>query len=417
LAVLTASIVVAACSNSAQANPGQQIGGVVTVVGSWEGPERDSFMAMVAPYEQQTGVRVEYTSTRDLAGTIDRGLAFGTAPDVAGLPGPSYMMQLTRTGHLMDLTSVIDVATYKAQTIPTFVQLGTIDGRLVGVFIKSTVKGLLWYNPSVWTYGDPKTWPDLQTMLRQAPSSQIRPWCMGLESGAASGWPGTDWIEDFLLRQSGPDVYDQWVDGTLSWTSPAVRQAFMSYGQVAADGVVYGGRDEVMTTYFASAGRPLFMSPAGCYFLHQGSFMAPFLSEDPAHPSPNYDFMSFPDINPQYSGSLIGAGDLFGMIHDTPQARALIRYLITPGAQSIWVKRGGALSGNLMVNTYPDALSSREAQLLTSATHFRFDASDEMPEEMSSAFLKAILDYTRDPDRLDEILAQLEEVRQSVYSR
>jgi alpha-glucoside transport system substrate-binding protein len=127
--------------------------------------------------------------------------------------------------------------------------------------------------------------------------------------------------------------------------------------------------------------------------------------------------MPFPDINPQYSGSLIGAGDLFGMIHDTPQARALIRYLITPGAQSIWVKRGGALSGNLMVNTYPDALSSREAQLLTSATHFRFDASDEMPEEMSSAFLKAVLDYTRDPDRLDEILAQLEEVRQSVYSR
>lgn len=392
-------------------------GGSVRVVGSWEGPEEASFMAMIAPFEERTGTRVEYTSTRDLQGIIQRGVAAGDPPDVAGLPGPAFMRRLARSGDLMDLAAVIDVSKYKAETIPAFVEFGTIDGKLVGVFIKSTVKGLLWYNRDVWSLGSPHSWDDLLAAVRVAATPPTRPWCVGLESGATTGWPGTDWIEDFLLRQSGPAAYDQWVAGSLPWTSPEVKQAFRFYGHIVADGAVYGGASAALTTYFAVAGRPLFTEPPGCLFLHQGSFMAPFLSDDPAQLSPNFDFLPFPDINPRYAGSLIGAGDLFGMIRDTPQARELIRYLITPEAQSIWVKRGGALSGNMRVDTYPDAISARQAQLLASASHFRFDASDAMPDEMGGAFWQAVLDFTRDQDRLDQILTHLDAVAATAYER
>ena len=99
------------------------------------------------------------------------------------------------------------------------------------------------------------------------------------------------------------------------------------------------------------------------------------------------------------------------MIRDTPQARALVQYLVTPEAQSIWVKRGGVLSGNLRVDAYPDEISAREAHLLATATHVRFDASDAMPAAMSNAFLQAVLAFTRDQDRLDAILQRLEAVR------
>ncbi len=416
LASLFAGCVAGGAGGAGDAAIAEDIGGSVHVVGSWEGPEQASFRAMVAPFEQQTGIRVEYTSTRDLEGTITRGIAAGDAPDVAGLPGPAFMRRLARSGGLKDLTGVIDVAPYKAETIPAFLDIGTIDGRLVGVFIKSTVKGLLWYDPSVWRLGVPRTWDELLADVRTTATVPTRPWCVGLESGASSGWPGTDWIEDFLLRQSGPDAYDQWVAGNLAWTSPEVRQAFRSYGQVVADGAVYGGATGALTTYFAVAGRPLFTDPPGCLFLHQGSFMAPFLSDDPTRPPPAFDFMPFPDVNARYAGSLIGAGDLIGMINDTPQARALIRYLITPEAQSILVKRGGALSGDLKVDTYPDEISAREAKLLTSASHFRFDASDAMPEQMNDAFWQAVLDFTRDQDRLEDILAHLDAVRATAYS-
>ncbi len=407
-------LAVAACSAPAAADG--VTGGTVSVLGSWEGPEEAAFMAMVAPFEAHTGIRVVYSATRDLAGELERGIAAGDPPDVAGLPGPGALTQLARTAALKDLTEVIDATTYKSQTIPSFVSLGTVDGRLVGVFIKATVKGLLWYDPSVWTLGTPRTWDELSQVARIAATEETRPWCVGLESGAASGWPGTDWIEDFLLRQSGPDAYDRWVAGDLPWTSSEVRNAFAAYGQVVADGAVAGGEAGALTTYFATAGRPLFTRPAGCLFLHQGSFMAPFLKDDPVHPAASFDFLPFPDVDPQYAGSLIAAGDLMGMIRDTPQARALVRYLVTAEAQSIWVKRGGVLSGNVRVDSYPDEISAREAHLLASATHVRFDASDAMPATMADAFLQAVLAYTRDQDRLDAILGRLDAVRASAYA-
>jgi alpha-glucoside transport system substrate-binding protein len=126
-----------------------------------------------------------------------------------------------------------------------------------------------------------------------------------------------------------------------------------------------------------------------------------------------------PDINPQYSGAVEAAGDLFGMFKDTPQARALMKYLVTPEAQAIWVQRGGALSPNKRVpaDTYPDPLGKQAGQILTSAKIVRFDASDLMPEAMNNAFWKAILDYVQNPGNLDSILANLDTVQKDAYNK
>jgi alpha-glucoside transport system substrate-binding protein len=406
-----AALAASACSSG---TPDQVDVAAVTVLGSWEGPELDSFQAMVEPFEQRTGIRVLYSSTRDLKGVIERGIATGNPPDVAGLPGPGYMLDLARSGALRDLSAAIDLGQYKRETAPAFVDLGTIDDKLVGVFIKGTVKGLLWHNPAVYRHGTPGTWTELSHLAMQAAKDPVKPWCVGLESAASSGWPGTDWIEDLLLRQSGPDAYDAWVEGRLEWTSPEVRKAFATYGQVVAEGAVFGGARGATTTYFARSGDPLFDDPPGCLFLHQGSFMTSFLDEATT-PAPRYDFLPFPDIDPRYAGSLIVAGDLFGMLNDVPAARQLMQYLVGAEAQSIWVERGGALSGNFSVTSYPTDIARREAALLTGARISRFDASDSMPDEVSAAFWQAALDFTTDQSRLEAILAQLEAVRLTEY--
>jgi alpha-glucoside transport system substrate-binding protein len=410
IVVVAAMASVGGCGSAAPA----ATGGVVTVLGSWEGPELDSFQAMIEPFEKRTGIEVLYSSTRDLKGVIQRGLEAGNPPDVAGLPGPGYMLDLAHSGKLKDLGLAIDVGSYKRETAPALVDLGTIDDRLVGVFIKGTVKGLIWYNPETYRLGSPTSWNDLQQLGIQARASATKTWCVGLESGASSGWPGTDWIEDFLLRESGPDTYDAWVSGSLPWSSPDVKRAFLEYGHIVAEDAVFGGRRGALTTYFASSGQPLFSDPPGCRFLHQGSFMTPFL-DSISSPPPKYDFFPFPDINPQFSGSLIVAGDLFAMLNDTPPARQLIQYLVTADAQSIRVARGGALSGNFNVTAYPTEIARREAVLLANARIFRFDASDMMPDAMGTAFWQAVLDYTTDPSRLDGILAGLDVIRTSAY--
>jgi alpha-glucoside transport system substrate-binding protein len=389
---------------------GGQIGGTVSVIGTWGGSEQESFEAMVAPFEAASGVDVQYTGTRDINLILSTGVASGILPDVAGLPGPGQMREWFTAGALKPLDDVLDTATYTADTAPALVELGSVDGKIAGVFIKAAVKGLIWFNPNVYTGGEPATW-DALGATPPAPAANL--WCIGLESGAASGWPGTDWIEDFVLRQSGPDVYDGWVAGTQKWTSPEIKSAFEAFG--AAVGQAYGGSDAVLTTAFGDGGNQLFTDPPGCLFHHQASFITDFFKDQGGAQEGQYDFFRMPDINPSFAGATTGAGDLFGMFNDTPQARALMAYLVTPEAQAIWVERGGALSANSKVTAYPDDISKRSAELLASAGVFRFDASDLMPVAMNESFWKAILDYVKDPAQLDSILANLDTIQTSAY--
>ena len=390
-------------------------GGTVSVLATWEGAERDAFMAMVRPFEDETGITVTYESTRDLSGKLWKDVATRHLPDVAGLPGPGEMREFAKAGALVDLNTAIDAAAYKAETAPAFVQLGTVDDKLVGMFVKSTVKGLIWYDPENYTMGDPSTWDELKRDASISARDGARPWCVGMESGEASGWPGTDWIEDIVLRDSGPAVYDDWVAGKVKWTSPAIKQAFQVFGAVIAPDAVYGGSDAVVGTNFGDAGTPLFSSPPGCLFLHQGSFMTSFFHGTSGARYGQYDFFPFPSMDPRYANSLIAAGDLFGMFHDTPQARALITYLASTKAQELLVKAGGALSPNLNVTDYPDAISAREGELLRTSKIVRFDASDLMPEAMNEAFWHAMLAFARDPSQLDAILAELDAVQGQAY--
>jgi alpha-glucoside transport system substrate-binding protein len=408
---LVGVLAVGACTGGGSAAPSSSR--VVRVLASWTGEELESFQAVLAPFEERTGIEVDYSSSRDLPGTIKDQLAAGTPPDLAGLAGPNHLVELGHAGVLRDLGGAIDLRAYKAGVAPTFTDLGTVDGRLLGVFLRSSVKGLIWYSPRVHDHLSPTTWADLELMTVRM--GQTRPWCMGLASKESSGWPGTDWIENFLLRQSGPDVYDAWVGGTLPWTSTEVRRAWRSYGSVIANNEVYGGVKGALSTDFAVAGDPLFTDPPGCLFLQQGSFMPAFWKKDGRVPDVDFDFFAFPEIDPAFAGDVVGGGDLFGLLTENPAAEELIDYLVSPEAQSLWVAAGGALSVDQGVTDYPDDIAARAAALLSGAHHFRFDASDLMPDELNVAFWHAVLEYAGDPARLDAILGDLETIRLRLY--
>jgi alpha-glucoside transport system substrate-binding protein len=279
------------------------------------------------------------------------------------------------------------------------------------------VKGLIWYRPQAHDYSaaPPKTFADLMTQAQANLGQAKQIWCLGVESGAASGWPGTDWIEDLVLRTAGPDVYTSWYEGKTKWTDPAIRDAFQMYADDVV-GKTYGGGRTAVATNFGNAGDPMFASPPGCELLHQASFITTF-SQFKAHQSgTDYNFFPFPDINTQYAGAVEGAGDLFGMFHATPAAKSLMKYLVTPQAQDIWVKIGGALSANKQASDYPDDISKRSAQILANAKSFVFDASDSMPSAMQDAFQKAMVAFTNGTSTVDATLSSLDSVQKDAYT-
>lgn len=406
----------------AAATPLPRLGGTVSVLATWGGDEQEAFLAMVKPFEEQTGVRVEYEGTRDLNAVLTTRVQGGNPPDLAGLPGPGQMAELARAGRLLDLSDVLD-ASARSQYSDTWLRLGQVDGKQVGIFIKAALKGQIWYDPKQFQrngYPIPKTWDELMALSERIAATGTTPWCIGLESAAASGWPATDWIEDIVLRQAGPGVYDQWHRGEIKWSSPEIKRAWETWGRIVADPkMVYGGRQTILSTAFGQAGNPMFEQPPKCYLHHQGSFITTFFTEANPNLKPvtDFNFFPFPDISPANAGAVEVAGDLFGMFKDTPQARALIAYLASPRAQEIWVRRGGAISPNTQVpsSAYPDELARNAAQVMLGARTVRFDASDLMPEAMNNAFFRATLEYVSNPANLDSILADLDRVQADAY--
>ncbi len=412
-----ALLLAAACGDDAGTETpkaGEKLGGSVSVVGSWSGAEQDSFLAMVAPFEKETGVKVKYTGSRDLAAQLTTGVASGNLPDLAGLPGPGSMKEFYDKGALKSL-DFVDFDKYSSATPPGFADLGKAkDGKLIGIFTKAAVKGLVFYNTKgAFKPAPPKTLEELNSATRTGAAKQ---WCIGLESGGASGWPATDWIEDFVLRQSGPEVYDKWVKGEQKWSSAEIKKAFELFGDALTNS--HGGPNYVTNTAFGKSAAPMFAKPPGCLLHHQASFITDFFKNEAGAKDGDFDFFPFPDIDPANAGAVTGAGDLFGMFNDTKQARALINYLLTPEAQEIWVKRGGFISGNknVAVASYPDPASKKSAEILQNAKTYRFDASDQMPAAMGDAFNKAMVAFAKDQGKLDSLLSSLDKTQEDAYS-
>jgi alpha-glucoside transport system substrate-binding protein len=395
-------------------------GETVSVLVVWGGAELESFEAMIAPFEEETGVEVEIESTRDLNAVLTTRLAGGNPPDVAGLPGPGPMAEFARAGDLKPLPQeVLDVlqSDYDEGVITD----ATVDDELVGIFVKTSVKGLIFYNPAAMEaggYSVPEDYAGLESLVSDISADGISPWGIALESGAATGWPATDWIEDFVIRQSGPEVYDQWVNGELAWSSDEIRAAWEAFGAWSTDeAFVNGGPQAVVNTPFGNGGDCMFGDEPECFLHHQASFITSFFEEnnpEEAVAGETYDFFPMPGID--FDG-VVYAGDLFGMFNDTPAAAALMEYLVTADAQQIWVERGGALSANqnVSLDAYPDDTSRRSAEFLVGAETIRFDGSDKMPAEMNEAFFGGILDFVQNPENLDSVLEELDSVQESAY--
>jgi len=406
---------------------GTQSAGSVKVMATWTGAEQASFMAVMKPFTDSTGITVAYEASRDQDALLTTRVASGNPPDLAAAPSPTLLTKFATQGKVKPLNNVVDMTALSSEVSKTWIDLGepTGDGKLYQVYSWVSLKGLIWYDPKNFQakgYNVPNSWDSLLQLQQTIKGGGTTPWCIGLESGAASGWPGSDWVKEIVLSQSGPSVYDAWWKGKQKWSSPEIKLAWQTWGQIlgANDANVYGGAKSMAATNFADAGTPLFQTPPKCYMHNQASFITSFFQS--ANPSvvagTDYNFFPLPDINSQFTGAHVVAGDAWSMFNDTPQAEKMIKYLTTADAQAIWVKRGGKISPNNKVplDDYPDALSKSTAQILVKTQIGKYDAGDLMPADMKNAYWGAVLKFAANQGQLDSILANLDSIQAKAYT-
>jgi len=397
----------------------------LNILGVWTGAEAEAFNKMVAPFEAETGIKVEFTGTRDLPAVLTTRVEAGNPPDVSALPNPGQMIEFAKAGKLVDLSTFMDMDVLQSDYSPTWLDLGTYKGKFCGVFISADLKSLVWYSPKAFAaagYTVPTTWEELIALSDKMVADGNTPWAIGLESGAASGWAGTDWVEDIMLRTVEPEVYDLWVAHGISWLNDRVQRAFELFGQIALnEKYVYGGTNAVLTINFGDSPGALFTTPPNAYMHRQATFIKSFiLGQFPnLVPGEDFDFFPFPPIDPQYGIPALGAADLFAMFNDTPEAQAFMQYIVSPEAQEIWVAELGKLSANKRVNpaAYPDDLTRKAAKILSEASTFRFDGSDLMPSAVGAgSFWTGILDYVSGVS-LKKVLMTIETTALDAYRK
>lgn len=380
--------------------------GDVTVFGPWLGPDQENVEAVLAEFAKQSGHNVSYVGSDSFEQQVRVDAEAGSAANVSVFPQPGLAADLAKGGFLTPLAAgTADWVRDNYAAGQSWVDLGTYTGadgsdNLYGFFYKVDVKSLVWYNPENFEdagYEVPGTMEELKALTIEMAKNGDTPWCIGLGSGGATGWPATDWVEDMMLRNHSAADYDKWVSNEMKFDDPKVIKAIEEFGWFAGkDQYVAGGAGAVASTDFRDSPKGLFTSPAQCMMHRQASFIPAFFPEGTVV-GEDADFFYFPSYSHYDLGNpVLGAGTVWGITNDSPEAHELIAYLQSPVAHEIWMARKGFLTPHKGVNTavFSDPTLKKMNDILLNATTFRFDGSDLMPGGVGAgSFWTGMVDY------------------------
>jgi alpha-glucoside transport system substrate-binding protein len=367
-------------------------GSTVTIFSSIRDVEADKMAKAWEPFQACTGIDIDYEGSAEFEATLATRVRSGTGPDIAVLPQPGLLAELVHEGLLQPASE--QVRANATQWWPAdWLRYATIDGRLYAAPLDANVKSFVWYSPKLFRkmgYAVPTTWEEMLALSRRMAADGIKPWCAGIESGAATGWPVTDWLEDTLLRTAGPEVYDRWVAHKIPFNDPRVVAALDQVGAILKNPVFvnggYGGVDTIATTSFQEGGLPILEHK--CAMHRQGSFYETWWPAT-ATIGEDGDVYAFylPPVDPAKGRPVLGGGTFTAVFADRPEVIAVAAYLSTPDFANSRARTGDAPSANRGLDpaNLHSPVSRLSAQLLTDPhATLRFDGSDVMPASVGA---------------------------------
>jgi alpha-glucoside transport system substrate-binding protein len=378
-------------------------GTTVTMFASIIAPESDSLQKSWKQFSDCTGIKISYVGSNDFESQLPVRVSGGNAPDLAIIPQPGLLQRMVKTGKVAKPPQAV-VSNVDKYWNKAWKDYGTVDGQFYAAPMSANMKSLVWYSPKAFAakgWKVPTTWTDMMTLSDQIAATGEKPWCGGIGSGTATGWPATDWLEEIVLRTAGGDVYDKWVSHDVKFSDPQITAAFQQLqGWMLNPKYVNGGFGDVKsiaTTTFQDAGKPILTGK--CAMLQQASFYGAQWPKG-TDISENGQIFAFylPGINPSVQTPVEGGGEFITPFANRPEVQAVQSYLSTPDWANSRIKVAtGWVSANSGADQslYTDPIDKISAKYLTdpNAT-FRFDASDLMPAAVGAGSeWKAMTDW------------------------
>ncbi len=410
--LVSAGLVLAGCGGSDSEGGSDKAGGTspgegkaecaqLTQFGDLSGKDVTVYTSIVAPedkphidswkvFEDCTGADVKYEGSKEFETQLQVRVQSGNPPDIAYIPQPGLLQTLVGTGKVVEAPSTVsdNVDKWFGEDWRSY---GSVDGKLYAAPLGANVKSFVWYSPKMFAdngWEIPTTWDDMLALSDKIAATGIKPWCAGIESGEATGWPATDWLEDVLLRSVGPDVYDQWVAHEIPFNDPQVVESLDNVGAILKnDKYVNGGIGDVSsiaTTAFQDGGLPIL--DGKCALHRQASFYAANWPEG-TDVSENGDVFAFylPPMGDEFGSPVLGGGEFVAAFSDAPEVQAFQTYLSSDQWANEKAKatpNGGWVSANtgLDIANLASPVDQLSGEILQNPDAvFRFDGSDMMP--------------------------------------
>jgi alpha-glucoside transport system substrate-binding protein len=415
-------MVAAACQKKEEGGTGgnqEANKGTVNVLNALE-PEENAVLQSISDktIAPEVDYKVEFEQSADFEQQVQIRAQGGTL-DVILLPQPGAVQAQAQTGKAVSLEDMgFDIDELTSTFGEYFLSLGEYNGKHYGIPTNVNLKSMIWYPKKAFDaagYKVPTTWDELMALTDQIKADGSTPWCVGFESGSATGWPATDWMEDIMLATAGQDTYTKWVDHEIPFNDPSVMHAGELFGDVMfGQGNVLGGAANTPSIAFGDAPLPMFDNPPKCWLHRQASFITAFFPKS-AKAGVDYDWFSFPPIDQQ--GTLF-AGELAVAFSNRPEVVDFLTRFMSEDVQCQMGQEPGSsrISPNINVgpDCYPNPILADASQVLTKALagegEAGFDASDQMPPEVGSgSFWTGMVTYLQQgPDSLKKVLDDIE---------
>jgi alpha-glucoside transport system substrate-binding protein len=425
--IVAAVCAAAGCGGSSGSTSGAESGGAtssvsgsLSFVGIWTGPEQKSFQAVIDAFnEKYPNVDIKYTSAgNNIPTVLSTAVQGGNPPDLADVAQPGLVTEFQERGALQPMEFARSVI--EQNFGPSGAELGEIEGKLYGLLFKASNKSTVWYNNSAFQNAgvEPaKTWPELLQDAKTIHASGLPAYSIG----GSEGWTLTDLFENIYLRQAGADKYDQLSTHEIPWTDPSVKAALTTMAQIFGDtpNLVGGTSGALQTDFATSVNQVLTPKPPKGAMVLEGDFV-PGTATTGAKGGTDYNVFPFPSINDSPPVTEV-SGDEIIMFKDSPAAEAFVKYLATPEAAEVWVKRGGfgTLNKNVPESMYSDPIARTVATALATSETSKFDLSDLQPAAFGATVgqgeWKIFQDFLQNPSDVDGTAQALEAAAAKAY--
>ncbi|MEV4756168.1 ABC transporter substrate-binding protein [Micromonospora sp. NPDC049559] len=386
-----------------QGNDGTKVSIYSTVTDT----EADLLQQSWKQFEDCTGITIDYEGSKEFEAQVGVRVDGGNAPDIAVFPQPGLLKRFADAGKLKALggdTKALAEQNYSAD----WLKYATVNGTLYGVPMDSNVKSFVWYSPKTFKdkgYEIPTTWDQLIALSDKIAANGEKPWCVGIESGEATGWPVTDWIEDLMLRTQTPEVYDQWTTHQIPFNDPRVVAAVDRAGTILKNSKYVnagvGDVKSISTTAWQESG--LAITQGKCTLHRQANFYANNWPEGTkiGEDGDVYAFY-FPAVDPSKGKPVLGGGQFVSAFADRPEVQKVQTYLASAEFSNSRAKLGNWISANnkLDIANVANPIDKLSVQILQDKSAvFRFDGSDLMPAAVGAGtFWKQMVEWINGKD-------------------